>query len=500
MQLRNKKSSSNKPDTEREDKDNSSLHTKRVLIYIPSYTGQLDSSFVESLSYFLFKCFRYEKFGYKFFLNIGRRMMIHEARNNAVKYALDNEMDYILFIDDDMVIDSSYNLFDKLIKHDKDIVAPLFFKRFPPYMPLLFKRNIYADGRYTTFDNIVDYKKGLVKVDGVGFGCVLIKTSVFKDLDKPYFMISDTFGEDLYFCNKAINKGIDIFVDTTITVGHLGEKTVADESLFNQLKDIAKQELIDKQEKDIKKSNKYIYDVDIIMACYKDYKMTRDAIESVINNSVGVKFNLILVNDGMKDKQLTNYLRRLSEARNDTILIENKYNIGWIKVINQGFRFAKSKYVMMINNDIIVPDNMKDWLYKMCLFLNCNKKAGAVGPVSNYVMGLQDVRYNKTFLGLHTKANFLIGFCMLLKKEVIDDIGFLDERFGMGGNDDLDYSIRMIKAGYDLYILRDVFIQHIGTQSLPDLGDVAELENKTREILVDKWGKEEVDSLFKIKL
>jgi len=78
----------------------------------------------------------------------------------------------------------------------------------------------------------------------------------------------------------------------------------------------------------------------------------------------------------------------------------------------------------------------------------------------------------------------------------------LDERFGLGGNDDLDLSIRIRKAGYKLLINRRAFIFHYGSRTLlqEDVFDgwegIKREDERTRVLLVEKWGQETVDELF----
>jgi O-antigen biosynthesis protein len=87
----------------------------------------------------------------------------------------------------------------------------------------------------------------------------------------------------------------------------------------------------------------------------------------------------------------------------------------------------------------------------------------------------------------------------MIKKSVVDQIGKMDEIFGMGGNDDLDWSIAIRKAGYNLKVLRDVFIHHEGFQSLGMVfKDYKEIEDITRPLLIKKWGNDTVEELFKV--
>ena len=494
MQVKQSKTDISKPVGEISDKDK--ISDKRVLVYIPSYKGEIDAMTVEGLFYLLFDCFRWEKEGFKFFPVIGKRMFVQNARNLAVEHALEHNMDYILFVDDDMVIKADEKLFSKLLSHDKDIVAPLFFHRQQPYAPLIFRRTIRANGHYTTFDNILDYPKDLIEVDGVGFGCVLIKTEVFKKLKPPYFIHGDTFGEDLYFCNTCINAGFKIYCDTTINIGHIGEPVVSWEGTYKANDSSTRLFMKQKIEKDIKDSAKFIKEVDIIMPCYHNYKITREAIESIINNTTGVKWRLILINDG-GDKNLEKYFKKLEKYRENISHITNKKNIGWIKSINQGLDLCKAENILFVNNDILVPPETNFWLERMAWALE-PAGIGAVGPISNFVMGFQNMGENSRILLPEHFTKFLIGFCMMIKKEVVDKIGKLDERFGIGGNDDLDYSIRIREAGYKLKILRQVFIEHKGFKSLGKIyKDYKEVEDITRPKLIDKWGKEKVDNLFK---
>ena len=64
----------------------------------------------------------------------------------------------------------------------------------------------------------------LIEVDAVGTGVMLIKNKVFKELDKPYFFYEADRSEDIMFCQACRQKGIRIYVDTTLKCGHIGEE------------------------------------------------------------------------------------------------------------------------------------------------------------------------------------------------------------------------------------------------------------------------------------
>ena len=232
----------------------------------------------------------------------------------------------------------------------------------------------------------------------------------------------------------------------------------------------------------------------IIMPCYHNFNLTKDAIDSIYAHTEGVDYNIIMIVDGY-DKEYNEWL----PYHKDINVIYHKYSQGFVNSCNEGLTKVNeickdTDYILLLNNDIVIEDDM--WLKKMVDTFDEN--TGAVGCVSDWIMGVQKNIDDFKHLPKIHYATFLIGFCMLVRKDVFDIIGRLDTRFGMGGNDDLDLSIRMRLCGYDLKVNRNVFVHHIGSQSLPKATNVTDLEIKTRIWLNKKWGENLVNSLFNI--
>lgn len=148
---------------------------------------------------------------------------VEKARNQVALQALSKNPDYLWWIDTDMVVPRG--ALQKLIDDDKDIVSGLHFEKAIPYLPIIRK---YKDGAWFKIVEDIEFNK-LMKVDGVGFGCILIKADVFKKMQKPYFFVEYSedkmtiiSGEDLYFCKKATELGYEIYVDTGLICGHQG--------------------------------------------------------------------------------------------------------------------------------------------------------------------------------------------------------------------------------------------------------------------------------------
>ena len=144
-------------------------------------------------------------------------------RERLVKMAMEVDSDYILWLDSDMTFPSTTLL--RLLSHEKDIVGCNYLKRSKPVKPVAY-RNV---GDWDSWVPM-DIKDELVKVEGVGMGCILMKTDLFKQLEKPYFEFrykedtDDWFGEDFILFEKLRNLGGEIFIDTLLSneIGHLG--------------------------------------------------------------------------------------------------------------------------------------------------------------------------------------------------------------------------------------------------------------------------------------
>lgn len=136
--------------------------------------------------------------------------------------------DYLFSVDSDISFPS--NTLKKLIEHDVDVVSGLYIQRKPGLHIL----EVYEETETGGVTNApYEYLKGrgLVEVAGCGFGCVLVKAEVFKQIGYPQFQYhsaldhSDTVSEDVDFCEKARNKGFKIYADTDIKCSHGGQFT-----------------------------------------------------------------------------------------------------------------------------------------------------------------------------------------------------------------------------------------------------------------------------------
>ncbi|MBT3269825.1 glycosyltransferase family 2 protein [Candidatus Poribacteria bacterium] len=210
-------------------------------------------------------------------------------------------------------------------------------------------------------------------------------------------------------------------------------------------------------------------------------------------------YELIVIDNGSTDG--SQEFLRAADAPNMT-LVENPENIGCPPARAQGMSLAGGDYIVFLDNDTVVTSG---WLSRLIRHCENDPAIGMLGPSTNYISGPQmipGVAYETTpelvsiaetmalhFEGVLQPTTRLVGFCMFMRRAVVDAIGCCDPRFGKYGFEDDDYSIRAILAGFRLCIARDVFIHHLGSRGQVDGGlDYSSLVREAWSVFRDKWG------------
>lgn len=234
----------------------------------------------------------------------------------------------------------------------------------------------------------------------------------------------------------------------------------------------------------------------IVILTYNQLQYTQACIASIRKFTEPRTYEIIVV-----DNLSTDGTREWLAEQTDILTLYNEENVGFPKGCNQGMKLASGDAVLLLNNDVIVTDN---WLSLMTECLFSSDRIGAVGPATNSAYNYQEIPVSYQSLdemfGFAARNNVpdsskweprikLIGFCMLIKKEVIDQIGLLDEQFTPGFCEDSDYGLRIIDAGYQMMMCRNVFVHHFGSTSFGVMPKKKqELLAASRKKFADKWG------------
>ena len=153
--------------------------------------------------------------------------LIYTSRNTLATRAIQTEADYVLWLDSDMVFEPDLleRLMKTLTENDLDIVTGLYFRRVQPYSPVLFKDLTLIRDTFFEWSEFKEVPSDLFEVAGCGFGCVLMKTDAFFDVQSKFgnmFAPIGNTGEDLAFCWRARECGYKVWCDPSIICGHVG--------------------------------------------------------------------------------------------------------------------------------------------------------------------------------------------------------------------------------------------------------------------------------------
>ena len=214
------------------------------------------------------------------------------------------------------------------------------------------------------------------------------------------------------------------------------------------------------------------------------------------------RHELMFVDNGSAADTLA-FLDGLAAAHPGRVtVVKNGRNLGFAGGNNVGIARAQGDHVCLLNSDTVVTAG---WLETL-LARFADPAVGIVGPVTNRITGSQclpAVDYDQDSLagldafaaarardeaGRSELALWLVGFCILIRRELMACLGGLDEGFGQGNFEDTDYGLRAFLAGWRSVVARDSFVHHFGSRSFAagQVDYAAALDEKW-EIFRRKW-------------
>lgn len=220
--------------------------------------------------------------------------------------------------------------------------------------------------------------------------------------------------------------------------------------------------------------------IDIIIPIYNAYDELYKCLESVYRHTDLTQNRLILINDNSSDKRMKPYLD--CHTKENVIVIHNHKNQGFSNNINLGIGQSDRHDVILLNSDTIVTSN---WVEKIVRCAYSDNLIGTVTPLSNNAtlcsvpnfceentlpegMNVDQVAkiVEECSLKKYPRITVAHGFCMLIKREVINLIGGFDaETFGRGYGEENDFCNRAEQIGYIHVMCDDTYIYHSGTKS-----------------------------------
>jgi len=224
-------------------------------------------------------------------------------------------------------------------------------------------------------------------------------------------------------------------------------------------------------------------DLSVIIVNWNGLAVLKNCLDSIFSNSTGFQYEVIVVDNSSQDESIAVLERDFPQV----IIIKNQDNRGFAAANNQGFAKARGRYVLLLNNDtLVLPDAFR----KSVQYLDANPKVGALGcriefpdrsfQTSCYrfnnllelfmvrllpLGSIRNERYNiSRYWGKQftepTEVDVVAGCFMMVRKEIVDTIGGLDEDFFMYGEDQ-EWCSRIIRAGWKIIYFPQTTIIHI---------------------------------------
>jgi len=241
--------------------------------------------------------------------------------------------------------------------------------------------------------------------------------------------------------------------------------------------------------------------ISIVIISYNTKKLTGDCVKSIVEGTKGTKYEIIVVDNNSTDGS-TETLKKLQNSKTPKLqlkLIENQTNLGFGRANNQGIKKAKGRYVLFLNSDTVVNDNvigeMVEWMDEnkdigiaSCALRNRDGSLQGTGghfPTLARVftwMTIQDIPFvdklikpfhpmkeksfvkGESFYEKEKEIDWITGAFFLMRKEVSKQVGGFDEDYFMY-TEEVDLCYRSKKVGWKIYYNPKWSITHLGGAS-----------------------------------
>ena len=227
--------------------------------------------------------------------------------------------------------------------------------------------------------------------------------------------------------------------------------------------------------------------VDVIIPTWKNEYWLKRCLRSFAEAKMPELGKVIVIDNGGDFYESNHFTAGLT-----TMVLAPGKNLGWTGGLHEGLKHSDAEFVLFMNDDAEF-ERMPDRLTKMLEHFS-DVNVAAVGPATGTAMGRQSVEGPDI-----EEAEVLVGFCVLVRRSALDEVGGVLLDWDLG--DDIDLCIRLTKYGYRLIIDRRVFVYHhafktgvkvYGQPKKPGGWNSIEMVSETTQKLILKHGAEAV--------
>jgi len=228
------------------------------------------------------------------------------------------------------------------------------------------------------------------------------------------------------------------------------------------------------------------HSIDIVIPVHNAAADLRRCVASVLAHmpDVGsIDARLILIDDASTEAEVVEFWRELAVlGRRDIVLATNELNLGFPLTVNRGMREARPDAdIVLLNSDTIVTSG---WLDALARCVHSDASIGTATPFSNNaeICSLPEFCVNNPWpmdsdpepmaralrvsaVPTYPRLPTGVGFCLYVRRELVDRIGPFDPAFGRGYGEECDFCMRAAAAGWHSVLCEDAFVVHTGSRS-----------------------------------
>lgn len=237
---------------------------------------------------------------------------------------------------------------------------------------------------------------------------------------------------------------------------------------------------------------------DVIIPVYKSPEWVKLCVYALFRNTSDEILNKVYLINDCDEKFTINCLNNLKEKYgNKIVLLQNEKNLGFVGTTNRGMKESKADYVLLLNTDCIITKNA---IEKMINNIKDDKSIGLVCPISSNAANLTLEMFEgfnfsdmnnlleRKFKGKLFDACTVVGNCLLITRECINKVGYLDTAYGLGYGEETDYQFAAMSKGFKAKVSIDTYVFHKSEVSFGVSEEKQNRLNKNRELFFSRWG------------
>lgn len=253
-------------------------------------------------------------------------------------------------------------------------------------------------------------------------------------------------------------------------------------------------------------------DISIVILNYKSAGLVKNCLKSLEELRLPYEYEVILVDNNSQDGSAEYFKNNFFNYQ----LVASGKNLGFAGGNNLGIRKARGQFILLLNPDIVI---FSDAVKRMMDFMKNHPQVGLLGPKlvnpdgtlqysSSFFPDWRLPFYRRTFLGDTAKGrvwidhylmkdwdhasnrsvDWLYGACLFIRKEAIDQVGLLDERYFMY-MEDMDWCRRFWLKKWEVWYLAEASVIHYHQRESALGGGLAGLFKKSGRVHLTSWLK-----------